>query len=121
MDFIHDKYQTSYSANHTMYHLNMPKLGQIIHKINQNEKDLKMQSGQKITCSKMSYKHQYWSTNQALRLEVYSQVKNKHKHQNQYLNENYMKKGSNEITSIIRKSPNLILKPGVQSFHISHA
>lgn len=33
MDCICDKYQTSYGANHTMYHLNMPKLGQIKHEI----------------------------------------------------------------------------------------
>lgn len=31
-----------------------------------------------------------------------------------------MKNGSNEIYSNIRKSPNLILKSGMQSFHIDH-
>lgn len=33
MDCIHDEYQISYGANHTMCHLNMPRLGQIKHKI----------------------------------------------------------------------------------------
>ena len=33
MDCIHDEYQTSYGSNHTMRHLNMPKLGQIKHEI----------------------------------------------------------------------------------------
>lgn len=32
-----------------------------------------------------------------------------------------MRNGSNEKTFNIRKSPNLILKPGMQSFHIYHA
>lgn len=30
---VHDEYQTSYGSNHTMYHLIMPKLGQIKHEI----------------------------------------------------------------------------------------
>lgn len=33
MDCICDKYQTSYGANHTLYHLNMPKLGLCKHEI----------------------------------------------------------------------------------------
>lgn len=33
MGFIHNEFQTSYGSNHTMYHLNMSKLGQIKHKI----------------------------------------------------------------------------------------
>lgn len=32
-----------------------------------------------------------------------------------------MRKGSNEKTLNIRKSPNLTLKLGMQSFHIDHA
>lgn len=53
----------------------------------------------------MSYQHQYGKTNQASKLKVHSQVKNKRKHQNQHLNENEMRKGSNETTSNIEKSP----------------